>query len=168
MKLVITDTGPLIHLHQAEALDLLPMLGEVVVTPQVVREWSKQAVNLRPQSLPNWLNVVSPSSAAATRCESWVQSGLLHAGEAESLAVALEIQPDWFLTDDTAAREFATTLHVETHGTLGVLLWACGQKLVPEEQATLILDRLEHSSLWLSRRVRVEARQALKQLFQRG
>ena len=50
MKLVIADTGPLIHLHQADALDLLPMLGEVVVTPQVVREWSKQAANLRPQA----------------------------------------------------------------------------------------------------------------------
>ena len=30
MKLVIADTGPRIHLHQADALDLLPMLGEVV------------------------------------------------------------------------------------------------------------------------------------------
>lgn len=147
-------------------MDLLPLLGEVVVTPEVVREWSKQAENLRPLTLPTWLNVVSPSSEAAARCESWVQSGLLHAGEAESLAVALEIRPDWFLSDDTAAREFATTLHVETHGTLGVLLWACGQNLVSEERATLILDRLEHSTLWLSRRVRTEARQALKQLFQ--
>ena len=166
MNLVIADTGPLIHLHEAQALDLLPMLGEVVVTSQVVLEWEKQSANLRPETLPTWLKVVAPSSAAATRCESWVQSGLLHSGEAESLAVALEIQPDWLLTDDTAAREFATTLNVETHGTLGVLLWACGQKLISEEQATEILDRLELSSLWLSRRVRAEARQALKQLFQ--
>ena len=120
MKLVIADTGPLIHLHQAQALDLLPMLGDVVVTPQVVQEWSKQSENLRPQTFPTWLQVVAPSSAAATRCESWVQSGLLHAGEAESLAVALEIQPDWFLTDDTAAREFAITLNVEA-----TARWAC-------------------------------------------
>ena len=46
MKLVIADTGPLIHLHQAQALDLLPLLGEVVVTPQVVREWSNQPSDL--------------------------------------------------------------------------------------------------------------------------
>lgn len=165
MKLVIADTGPLIHLHQAEALELLPLLGEVVVTPQVVREWSQQAPSLRPNSLPTWLKIVSPSSAAATRCESWVQSGLLHSGEAESLAVAVEIQPNWFLTDDAAAREFATTLNLETHGTLGVLLWACSQKLVSESEATAILDRLKRSTLWLSRRVRAEIRQALKQLF---
>src|SRR5712691_6046621 len=165
MKLVIADTGPLIHLHQAQALDLLPLLGEVVVTPQVIREWSQQAPERRPQSPPTWLKIVSPSPAATARCESWVQSELLHSGEAESLAVALEIQPDWFLTDDAAAREFATTLNVETHGTLGVLLWACGQKWVSEVEATAILDRLEHSTLWLSRRVRAEVRQALKQLF---
>lgn len=165
MKLVIADTGPLIHLHQAQALDLLPLLGEVVVTPQVVREWSNQTSDLRPQLFPEWLKVVSPTAEASARCDSWVQSGLLHAGEAESLAVALELQPDWFLTDDTAAREFATSLHVETHGSLGVLLWAGGQQLISEDRATEILDRLEHSNLWLSRRVRAEARQALKQLF---
>lgn len=71
MKLVIADTGPLIHLHQADALDLLPMLGEVVVTPQVVHEWSKQFANLRPQSLPTCLNVISPSAERArpsSRC----------------------------------------------------------------------------------------------------
>ena len=61
MKLVIADTGPLIHLHQAQALDLLPLLGEVVVTPQVIREWSQQAPERRPQSPPTWLQIVSPS-----------------------------------------------------------------------------------------------------------
>ena len=164
MKLIIADTGPLIHLLEAQALDLLPTIGEIFVTPQVLREWQNQPVELRP-SIPKWLTLLTPSANALRQADSWVESGLLQMGEAESLAVAVELKPDWFLTDDTAARELARSLGVESHGSLGVVLWIAGQGGLSQAEAASLIDRLEHSSLWLSDLVRAEVRRLLRELF---
>jgi predicted nucleic acid-binding protein len=90
---------------------------------------------------------------------------LLHGGEAESLAVALEIPADWLLTDDAAPRLLATQLSIETHGSLGVILWAAAQKKLSPIDAYQALERLEQSTLWLSARVRTQAKLALQQLL---
>ena len=37
----VADTGPVLHLAEAEALDLLPMLGEVALPPAVAEEWAQ-------------------------------------------------------------------------------------------------------------------------------
>lgn len=165
MKLIIADTGPLIHLFEAQALHLLPTVGEIYVTPQVLREWQNQSAELRPTAIPEWLNLVAPSIGATQQAESWVQSGLLQVGEAESLAVAVELRPDWFLTDDAAARELAGSLGVESHGSLGVVLWLAGQGGLSHTEAESLIDHIEHSSLWLSEPVRTEVRRLLNDLF---
>ena len=71
----------------------------------------------------------------------------------------------WLLTDDTAARVFATTLGLEVHGSLGIVLWAAARGHLSREESAVALDRLAHSSLWLSTRVLAEARAALDRLF---
>ena len=93
------------------------------------------------------------------------EAGSLHGGEAEAVAPALDFKPDWFLTDDAAARLMAESLGVEAHGSLGVVLWAAGQKLVGKEAAEVALTALERSSLWMSFRVAAQARAALAQIF---
>ena len=90
---------------------------------------------------------------------------LIHLMEAESLAVATELRPDWFLTDDAAARKLAGSLGVESHGSLGVVLWIAGQGQLSRTEAKSYIDRLDHSSLWLSELVRVEVRRLLHELF---
>ena len=90
---------------------------------------------------------------------------LIHLMEAESLAVATELRPDWFLTDDAAARKLAGSLGVESHGSLGVVLWIAGQGQLSRTEAKSLIDRLDHSSLWLSELVRVEVRRLLHELF---
>jgi predicted nucleic acid-binding protein len=89
---------------------------------------------------------------------------LLHGGEAEALALAFDLKPDWFLTDDAAARLMAESLKVETHGSIGVLLWAASQRLIGESEAKLLLANLENSPLWMSAKVRSEARAALEKI----
>jgi hypothetical protein len=125
-----------------------------------------QPAERRPDPIPEWIRGIVPSAEASRQARAWMQSGLLHGGEAESLAVALETSADWLLTDDAGPRLLATTLGMETHGSLGIILWAAAQKHLGYADARLALDRLERSTLWLSANVRAQARLALKQLFE--
>ena len=77
----------------------------------------------------------------------WQTSGLVEAGEAEAIALARQLSAAWFLTDDAAARVFATALGLEVHGSLGIVLWAAARKYLSREEAGAALDRLAHSSL---------------------
>lgn len=96
MKLIIADTGPVLHLEEAGLSSLLPKLGEVYVTPAVLAELRQRSG----WSRPAWLQVAQPSVAALREARIWVSGGMLHAGEAEALAHAREVRPDYFLTDD--------------------------------------------------------------------
>jgi len=75
------------------------------------------------------------------------------------------MKPDWFLTDDAAARLMAESLGMEVHGSIGVVLWAAAHRLIARIEAERPLTGLERSSLWMSPRVRAEARLALGNLF---
>jgi predicted nucleic acid-binding protein len=160
MKRLVADTGPVLHLHEAGALHLLPLAGEIFLPPLVAAE-------LRPRisALPKWAKVQALSSTAQARALEWRRAGLLHVGEAEALALARESKSDWFLTDDAAARLMAESLNVEVHGSIGVVLWAAVNRLVKKSEAEAFLIGLEKSSLWMSLKVRIEARAALEKLF---
>jgi len=90
---------------------------------------------------------------------------LLHAGEAEAIALARQIRADWLVTDDAAARLFAQTLGIEVHGSLGIVLWAAATGRLNRPQAEAVLERLSRSSLWLSPRVLAEAKKALEKIY---
>lgn len=160
MKRLVADTGPVLHLHEAGALPLLPLMGEIFLTPLVAAE-----LRSRIPALPKGAKVQAVSPTAQRRALEWRRAGLLHGGEAEALALAREVKPDWFLTDDAAARLMAESLNIEVHGSIGVVLWAAANRLVKKSEAELFLAGLEKSSLWMSLKVRIEARAALETLF---
>jgi hypothetical protein len=62
-------------------------------------------------------------------------------------------------------RLYHDSLGLEVHGSLGIVLWAAAWKHLNREEAAAALDRLAHSSLWISARVLAEARAALDRLF---
>ncbi len=165
MKRLVADTGPILHLHQAGALHLLPLVGDVSVTSTVLDEVRRHAPELWPASLPSWARLISLSAPATRRAAEWRQAGLLHSGEAEALAFASESRPDWFLTDDAAARLMAGSLGLEAHGSLGVVLWTAGQGLIQQPEAASCLGGLEASTLWLSSAVKTQARVALNNIY---
>lgn len=165
MKRVVADTGPIFHLHQAGALHLLPLIGEISLTPTVLAEVQRHAPELFRAPLPAWARLVSLSSSATRRAAEWQQAGLLHSGEAEALALAFDTRPDWFITDDAAARLMAELLGLEAHGSLGIVLWAAGQRMIPKTEAETLLNGLEASSLWLSPAVKAQARAALNNIY---
>jgi predicted nucleic acid-binding protein len=81
------------------------------------------------------------------------------------VALARQAGADWLLTDDAAARLFATALGIEVHGSLGVLLWAAAAGHLDPIEAEAALSRLAASSLWVSGQVLEEARSALRRMF---
>ena len=95
----------------------------------------------------------------------WQAAGDLHAGEAEALVLARRKKADWFLTDDATTRLFVSLLGLEAHGSLGIILWNAAKGHLSHKESELALNRLEATSLWLSDKIRREARQALEEIL---
>lgn len=163
MRIVISDTGPLLHLLEAQLLDLLQSAGEIYVPPAVASEISRLVPQWSSFNV-DWIIVTSLIDRQAQQAEAWGGAGLLDPGEAEALALAQQLSADWFLTDDAAARAMAGTLGIEAHGSLGIVLWAAATGRLDRAAAYDALDRLAQSSLWISARILTEARQALVKL----
>ncbi len=164
MRWVVSDTGPLLHLHEAALLSLLEHAGTIVIPKAVDSEMALHVLDWRARK-PQWITVTTVSAPYDTQASGWQQSGLLEAGEAEAIALARQLSALWLLTDDAAARVFATMMGLEVHGSLGMVLWAAARGYLSHAEAAAALDRLAPSSLWISVRVLAEARVALDSMF---
>lgn len=119
MSLIITDTSCLITLERIDQLDLIPaVFPDVAAPPAVIGEFGWK---------PTWLTVLQVRDQArveAIRTQ-------LDIGEAEALALALEHPGSAVLVDEKKARRVAHHLGLTTIGTVGLLLRAKRQHLVP-------------------------------------
>jgi predicted nucleic acid-binding protein len=162
MRVVVSNTGPILHLGEAKLLNLLELTGNLHIPQRVEAE----LIALEPAwQRPSWIAMHFLSGAAATDALAWQQAGLLDPGEAEAIALARELKTDWFLTDDAAARLLAQNLGLEVHGSLGVVLWAAAVNHLDYTEALNALDGLAKTSLWLSPRVLTAAHSALDRLL---
>jgi len=134
---IIADTTALIALENAGHFQLLRLVfGELTITPVVAAEWRAD--------VPVWINIVAVKDTA--RYLQMRQN--VDAGEASSLALALEVAGSRVLTDDRKARLLAEELHVPTTGTLAVLLLAKEQGHVPSVRPLIVA--LQESGFRLS------------------
>ena len=118
------------------------------------------------QKLPTWVRTFRLNPATKSQIAEWLDKEIVDAGEADAIGLAVQVRCDWFLTDDAQARQFAESLGLETHGSIGLLLWAVATGRVDNrQQAHHLLDSLAQSSLWISERVLREARQTLDRNF---
>ena len=164
MRLVVADTGPLLHLGEIGALTLLHSVGEIHV-PESVEEEISLLNKDWPSTRPPWVHVTALDSAHAAESRAWEHAGLLERGEAEAIGLTRQLLASWLLTDDASARLMAEALGIEAHGSLGVVLWAAAERTVTRSEAEGLLTLLAQSSLWVSERVLAEARAALSKLF---
>src|SRR5262245_47992994 len=159
VRWIVSDTGPLLHLHEAMLLPLLEHAGTIVIPKAVDNEMTLHVLDWYARK-PQWLTVTTVSAPYDAQAAGWQQSGLLEAGEAEAIAPAHQLSAAWFLTDDAVARVFATAMGLEVHGSLGIVLWAAARGHLTREEAVAALARLAQSSLWIAARVLAEARAA--------
>ncbi|RJP53580.1 MAG: hypothetical protein C4586_01150 [Anaerolineaceae bacterium] len=163
-RMIVCDTGPLLHLNEAGAIHLLALAGEVLIPTLVVVEFEANAQGWRP---PQWVKVVGLDKPAQQKAERRVKADEIDAGEAEAIELALQEHADWLLTDDAKARQFAESAGLEVHGSIGILLWGIVEGHIADKTAAIhLLDNLSNSSLWMSERVLREAKKAINTLFE--
>ena len=164
MRLVVSDTGPLLHLAEAQSIEILSRVGEVHI-PEAVDQEMAHLKQEWVSSRPAWVHVTAVAHPHAAEAINWEQAGVLDRGESEGVALARQLSASWFLTDDATARLVAQSLGIEAHGSLGIVLWAAAEGHLTRAEAESGLTRLSQSSLWLSEGVLSDARKALDNLF---
>lgn len=150
MREVVSNTSPLLYLHQLGRIDLLPALyAQVLVPASVVEELA--AGRAAGYDAPNvadlpWARVVSSPTLALLALATD-----LGRGEAEAIAIAHE-RNALLILDDGLARRHAKVVGVTLTGTLGVLVKAKAAGHIPA--AAPLISRLTELGFRLSGQTR--------------
>jgi predicted nucleic acid-binding protein len=121
---IVSNASPLINLARIGQLDLLPQLyGELTAPDAVWREVVLEGAGqpgAEEIETASWIQVQSATNrelVQALRQE-------LDAGEAEAIALAMEIEAEFLLMDEHLGRETALHMGVRCIGLIGVLVEA--------------------------------------------
>jgi len=158
--IIVADTGPLIALAKIKSLYLLHELYHQIVTgPTVFTEavTAGQAMNADDASDLNEAYQQGIITVRTPSTPSLPSPDLLHAGEAESIRLAIEFQADWLLVDDLDARQIAlrnfaaAETSTRVKGTLGIIVTAAMSHILSADQAIELVKTLQdHPGIWLS------------------
>ncbi len=107
LRRIVCDAAPLLSLQEADLLEILPLAGRISIPPAVETELQ----TLDP--IPEWVEVVSLDASFAHEALTWIRSGILDPGESEAMALVRQLDADWLLTDDAAARLVAQREEIE-------------------------------------------------------
>ena len=150
-QLVVSDSSPLRCLWALSLLHLLPRLFDrILIPPAVGRELAMPLSTLPaiPLEQVDWLEVVAPKDGPVL---SMLRS-LLDPGEAEALALAIEVGADRLLIDERTGRAIAAEMHVAVTGVAGILMVARDAGMIPSAGAALRTLRDQHR-FWVSDKV---------------
>jgi len=146
--IVVSNTSPIVNLATVGRLDLLQQLYKKVAIPQAVyREitlvGAGQPGAMEVQTL-EWIEfkeVADRSLVVALQAE-------LDEGEAEAIALAIQLKADLLLLDERRGREVAYRLGLRFIGFLGVLIEAKHKGYVPEIKP-LLDDLMVKAGFWI-------------------
>ena len=145
---VVSDTSPLTNLAAIGRLDLLPRLFHSVLIPDAVAK----ELTACPTEVPGFVDlaanewlvvkaVAQPSVATALSLD-------LDVGEAETIALAVELGADVVLMDERRGRRLAERLGLRALGLLGVLVKAKREGVI--ERVEPLLDALiSEAGFWI-------------------
>ena len=85
-RIIVCDTGPLLHLSEAGAIHLLALAGEVLIPPLVAIEFEANTPGWQP---PQWVKQVPLRKAIQQKVDKWIKAKQIDAGEAEAIGLAL-------------------------------------------------------------------------------
>jgi predicted nucleic acid-binding protein len=148
---IVTNTGPLLALIAATGdLSLLKSLYEKVLVPREVademRAGGRAGFGVQRFDEARWLSVnpeylsVSPYLA-----------NTLDRGEAAVIQLALNENVDAVCIDETVGRRVAALNNLEVTGSIGVLLRARRQGLIPDIGAAI--ESMRRAGIWVGERV---------------
>ncbi|AKG90784.1 putative nucleic acid-binding protein, contains PIN domain [Geoglobus ahangari] len=109
--IVVSNTSPLVVLSNIGELDLLKFLFERIIIPRGVAEEFGEVT-------PEWIEVRDVQNRIVVD----LLKEKLHTGEAEAIALAVELKADLMIIDDKSARNTASSLGLRVIGTVGLIL----------------------------------------------
>jgi uncharacterized protein len=120
LRVVVSDTSLIRALSHLDRLDLLAaLLGEVIVPPAVAGELLRPRAPLPPLDVGTMAGVRVVSSEDQRAVNELIERDELDRGEAEAIAIALELKADLLLIDERRADARARAFGLETLGVLG-------------------------------------------------
>jgi len=153
--IAVADAGPLIHLAEVDALDLLRIF-ETLHLPAAVWREAVAYGRVRETALLD-LGNLQRLNVPQAKVSLFAQEhglGSLQAGELESLCLCQELGVLLLLTDDLAVRDAAKHLSVQPVGSLGIVVRAYHtRKIVRNVAERLLLGLYETSSLFVTRTI---------------
>jgi predicted nucleic acid-binding protein len=66
-RIIVCDTGPLLHLSEAGAVHLLSLAGKILIPPLVVTEFEANAQGWSP---PQWVQIIALENSGRRKAES--------------------------------------------------------------------------------------------------
>jgi len=142
---IVINTGPLIALAKAEALDVAAQLPLEFLCPPQVHEELAAGVRVGHLTVePEWLRVVELSTPPPV-----LVRAAIDVGEAAVIQLAVEQGVGWVCMDDWKGRRAALAVGLNVTGTLGLLLKAKSLLLIPAVRP--FVDRLLVVGGWFNR-----------------
>jgi len=142
---VVSNTSPILNLALIDRLSLVKeQFGKVLITRAVLDELRVEenlpGSRLMKNALDSgWIQVAEVHASPILR----ILNRDLDKGEAEAIALALELKAELILLDEREARMAAKDLELSVTGVLGILLRAWHQKRIPSLQHELKMLRNE-------------------------
>ena len=128
-RAVVSDASPIRALAHLDHLDLLGALfGEVLIPPAVRKELDQPRARFVRIPLKKITSVTVRQPADPRTVQAFLVE--LGPGEAEALALALEVRADAVLIDESAGRAAAKRVGLRPLGVLGILLRGIQRELV--------------------------------------
>ena len=81
-RVIVCDTGPLIHLTEADAIHLLRLAGGILIPPAVATEFNRNPSN---GQLPDWIGIHELTARSNAQVIKWVENDDVDMGKRKRL-----------------------------------------------------------------------------------
>jgi predicted nucleic acid-binding protein len=149
-KIIISDTSCFIVLTKIDELDLLQKVyGQITTTIDIATEFG--------ETLPEWVEIHS----VVDKKRQQLLELQIDRGESSAIALALETSDCTLILDDYKARLIAERLGINITGTIGVIVKAKLQGIIPSIKP--ILEKIKKTDFRLSPAIEHSALVAAKE-----
>ena len=162
--IVVSNSGPLIHLSKLSLLHLLKKLfGIIFITNKIYeetvvvgKEKGYKNANIIEKAINDWIIVIPHEVPFDFKLKAF--SFGLNEGEIEAISLAKYLEA-LLLIDDKRGRIFAESIGLRVIGTLGIIIISAKKKLISKENAKsklMLLPKVMHISQNLINKAIVE------------
>lgn len=145
MDRAVSNTGPILHLHEVDCLRALRAVGSVIIPPEVQRELRRSGLRDELRKI-RFIKTAKMGKRGKDLSSLLARKYALGLGEAEAIALAKESDVKLLLTDDLDARDVAKRTGLEPRDTVGVLLRVCRRRMLAREKTIDALRKLHSDS----------------------